>query len=92
MSVETARNALAYTAVGTTALTIRLQSIVFKRVSGDDASIIIASEPVWAAFVASLWMGEQMTPMEMGGASLIMAGCLANELGGKRNGSEKGDA
>ncbi len=69
-----------YCAVVTTALTIWLQSVAFKRVSANDASIIIATEPVWAALVGFICLGERMSEMDMGGALLISASGLGNEL------------
>ena len=41
-----------YTSVVTTALAIWLQSITFKNVPATDASIILTSEPIWAAAFA----------------------------------------
>lgn len=43
---------LLYTGLFTTAFAILLQSVVFKRVSSTDASIILTSEPIWAALFA----------------------------------------
>jgi drug/metabolite transporter (DMT)-like permease len=43
---------LLYTGLVTTAFAIFLQSVVFKRVSSTDASIILTSEPIWAALFA----------------------------------------
>ncbi|KAJ1439386.1 hypothetical protein B484DRAFT_299447, partial [Ochromonadaceae sp. CCMP2298] len=38
-----------YTGLITTALAIYMQSVVFKKVSSTDASIILTSEPIWAS-------------------------------------------
>ena len=75
-----AMKGLAYCVVITTAAAILLQSIAFKRVSATDASIIIASEPVWAALVATFALGETMSNVDMTGAALITASGLGNEL------------
>ena len=80
VSQPVALQALSYTGIVTTAATIWLQSVAFKRVSADDASIIIATEPVWAASVAYLGMGETMSSMDMSGAALILMAGLSNEL------------
>jgi len=80
LSTPTALQGLTYTALITTAATIWLQSIVFKRVSASDASIIIASEPVWAAMVAFFAMGETMSNKDMIGAILIVGAGMVNEL------------
>lgn len=50
---STAISGLLYTSVVTTSFAIWLQSIVFKRVPATDASIILTSEPLWAALFAS---------------------------------------
>lgn len=71
---------LIYTGLVTTAGAILLQSVAFKRVSAADASIIIASEPVWAAMVAYFAMGETMNEMDMAGAALILCASVTKEL------------
>jgi len=42
-----------YTSLVTTAFAIYLQSIVFKRVSSTDASIILTTEPIWATLFSA---------------------------------------
>ena len=71
---------LTYTGLVTTAGAILLQSVAFKRVSAQDASIIIASEPVWAALVAYFAMGETMNLVDMSGAALILMASVFKEL------------
>ena len=71
---------LTYTGLVTTAGAILLQSVAFKRVSAQDASIIIASEPVWAALVAYFAMGETMNSIDITGAGLILMASVVKEL------------
>ena len=52
LSNPIARTGILYTSVVTTAFAIWLQSVVFKNVVATDASIILTSEPIWAAAVA----------------------------------------
>ena len=44
------------------------------------ASIIIASEPVWASMVGFICLQEKMSQMDMLGALLISTAGLGNEL------------
>lgn len=71
---------MAYVSIVTTALAIGIQSYAFKKVSATDSSIILASEPVWAAGVASIVLGEQLGLPEMIGGGLIIGACVINEL------------
>mgnify|MGYP001403838973 CR=1 FL=1 len=71
---------MTYTGLITTAGAILLQSVAFKRVSAQDASIIIASEPVWAALVAYFAMGETMNSVDMTGAAFILMASMVKEL------------
>eukprot|EP00466_Bigelowiella_natans_P008292 jgi/Bigna1/140444/aug1.56_g15152 len=50
----------AYTGVITTAIAIVAQTYAFKKVPSTDASVIIVSEPLWAALSAALILGEQL--------------------------------
>mmetsp|Transcript_2128 Transcript_2128/g.3349 ORF Transcript_2128/g.3349 Transcript_2128/m.3349 type:complete len:404 (-) Transcript_2128:158-1369(-) len=69
-----------YTSLITTAFAILLQSIVFKKVSSTDASIILTSEPIWAAAFAVALIGEVITWQDYVGGAFIILGCLLNEI------------
>jgi len=69
-----------YTGLITTALAILLQSIVFRRITSTDASIILTTEPIWAAGIAIFLIGEVITRQDCAGGSLIILGCLVNEI------------
>jgi len=74
--------ALGYTSLISTALTIWLQAKVFKRVPSTDASLILASEPLWATGFAVALLGDSVQPTAALGGALILAalGCNAGLL------------
>ncbi|GAB5353160.1 hypothetical protein AAMO2058_000013900 [Amorphochlora amoebiformis] len=72
--------ACAYTGVITTALAIILQTYAFKKVSATDASVIIVSEPLWAALFAAALLGEELGEKDLIGGSLILMACILNSL------------
>ena len=49
---------LAWTALASTALTILLQTYALARVSAATASLVVSSEPLWAALLAAVLLGE----------------------------------
>ena len=63
-----------YTGLVTTAAAIWVQSLAFKRVSAKDVSMILTTEPIWAAIFSSFLIGEVFTPMDGIGAFLILSG------------------
>jgi drug/metabolite transporter (DMT)-like permease len=71
---------LIYTGLVTTAGGIWLQSVCFKKVPATDASIILSSEPIWAAIFASFLLGEHVSATDAVGGSAIILACLANEF------------
>ena len=86
----TALAALVYLGCVTTAGGLWLQTLAFRRVSASDASMILSSEPVWAALFAMALLGESVSLTEAVGGGMIISACLANELLGidKRVSSE----
>lgn len=71
--------AIAYTGVVSTALTIWLTAKVFKRLPPTDASLILASEPLWATLFAAVLLGEQFGPASAVGGALILSALACNE-------------
>lgn len=69
-----------YTGLVTTAGAVALESVAFKRVPATDATVILASEPLWAALFSFFLVGEELTSKMGLGAALIVAACLYNEL------------
>lgn len=62
-----------------TALTIWLNTLAFERVSATDASLILTSEPLWAAVTARLLLGETLGVSQTAGAALIFAAVALND-------------
>jgi drug/metabolite transporter (DMT)-like permease len=71
---------LLYTGLVTTAGAIFLQSLAFKRVPATDVSIILTSEPIFAAALAAVMLGETVHSSDIMGGFLIISACLNNEL------------
>lgn len=71
---------LLYLGCITTAGGLWLQSLAFRRVSASDASMILSSEPVWAALFASALLHEGISLSDCIGGGFIISACLANEF------------
>lgn len=65
-----------YTGLITTALALWVESIAFKRVPATDASIILTSEPLFAALAGSAFLGETFGVSDYIGATLIIGACI----------------
>jgi drug/metabolite transporter (DMT)-like permease len=50
------------------------------KVASAEASVILATEPLWAALFAALWINESFGLNDYVGGALIVAACLANTL------------
>lgn len=71
--------AIAYTGLISTALTIWLTAKVFKQIPSTDASIILASEPLWATGFAAMLLHEPLTGSVAAGGVLILSALACNE-------------
>jgi len=71
---------LLYTGLVSTALTVLLQTRALGMLSATDSSVIIATEPLWAAGLAGMLLGEVLDGGAQLGGMLIVAGCLSNAL------------
>jgi len=70
-----------YTGLISTALTIWLQALVFAKLPAIDASLIITTEPLWAALCAVLLLGDTLTSANyVGGALILSALAVQNGL------------
>jgi len=77
-----------YTALITTALALWIESIAFARVSAKDASLILTTEPLFAAAVAAFTLGETFGLSDYAGASLIIGACVLATLMDSENRDE----
>lgn len=64
-----------YTGLITTALALWVESIAFKRVPATDASIILTTEPLFAAAAGAIALGETFGVSDYVGAFLIIGAC-----------------
>eukprot|EP00321_Phaeocystis_globosa_P006535 CAMPEP_0118809840 /NCGR_PEP_ID=MMETSP1162-20130426/586_1 /TAXON_ID=33656 /ORGANISM="Phaeocystis Sp, Strain CCMP2710" /LENGTH=451 /DNA_ID=CAMNT_0006739311 /DNA_START=54 /DNA_END=1409 /DNA_ORIENTATION=+ len=71
--------AVLYTGLWGTAATIWLQALIFKHLPAVDASVILSSEPLWAAAFAALLLGDRVTANTLLGGALIVAALAVNE-------------
>ena len=54
-----------------------LQTYALKRVSAATASLVVSSEPLWAALLAAMLLGEtDYGPFDFAGAALVLAASL----------------
>jgi len=73
---------LLYLALATTALAQWLQALGQSRVSGQDAAIVYALDPVYAAGFSYVLLGETLGPQGVAGAGLVLAAVVMSR-GGK---------
>jgi drug/metabolite transporter (DMT)-like permease len=72
--------ALGYSGVLATALALLWQTLAQRQMSAARAALVFCLEPVFAAGVAWLWLGERMSGSQWLGGGLILAGMVAAEL------------
>ena len=70
---------LVYSGVITTALTIWLQMLVFAKLPAVDASVLLTTEPLWAAIAAVLLLGDRLGPSDYAGGLLILLALAVNQ-------------
>lgn len=71
----TALGGILYTGLITTALALWVESIAFVKVPATDASLILTTEPLFAAGCGALALGETFGTSDYVGASLIVGAC-----------------
>jgi drug/metabolite transporter (DMT)-like permease len=74
--------AVAYLGVVSTAMTIWLQTITFKRLPAVDASLIISTEPLFATAAGVALLGDSVGLPEIAGGSLVISALCYSALGG----------
>jgi len=72
---------IAYVGLLSSALTFTLFSIALRHTGPTEATIIVSTETIFAAFGAWLVIGERLPPIGWVGASLILAATLLAQLG-----------
>ena len=60
----------------TTSLALWVESIAFQRVPATDASVILTTEPLFAAAVSAVLVGETFGASDVVGAIFIVGACI----------------
>mmetsp|Transcript_22812 Transcript_22812/g.54987 ORF Transcript_22812/g.54987 Transcript_22812/m.54987 type:complete len:508 (-) Transcript_22812:75-1598(-) len=71
-----AMGAIAYTGLVTTSLALWVESVAFQRVAATDASIILTTEPLFAAAISAALVGETFGASDAVGAFFIVGACI----------------
>merc|ERR1711935_582165 len=75
LASPTAMAGILYTGLITTAAALWVESIAFTKVPATDASIILTTEPLIAASISAIALGETFGNSDYVGASLIIGAC-----------------
>ena len=75
--------AIFYTGLITTSLALYVESVAFQRVPATDASIILTTEPLFAAAVSAVLVGETFGASDAVGAACIIGACVIAVLQGE---------
>lgn len=68
--------AIFYTGIVTTSLALWVESIAFQRVPATDASVILTTEPLFAAAISAVVVGETFGASDAVGAAFIVGACI----------------
>mmetsp|Transcript_21524 Transcript_21524/g.46769 ORF Transcript_21524/g.46769 Transcript_21524/m.46769 type:complete len:511 (-) Transcript_21524:300-1832(-) len=78
--LRTVALAAIWTGIVTTAMNRVGETTGLGKVSSSEASVLLATEPLWAAVFAGLFLGEEMGPQAIIGGALIIAACLITSV------------
>ena len=79
-TLQTAAWAVAWTGLITTALNRFIETTALGKMKSAEASVILATEPLWASLFAALWLNESFGANDYIGGALIVGACLATAL------------
>jgi len=79
-SLQMAAAAVLWTGLMTTALNRFVETTALGKMKSAEASVILATEPLWAALFAALWLSTDFGANDYIGGALIVAACLATSL------------
>lgn len=88
LSSKLALGGVLYTGIITTSLSLWVESLAFKRVPATDASIILTTEPLFAALAGAITLGETFGASDYFGATLIIGACALAILMDKDEGND----
>lgn len=79
-SIQHVAGAVFWTGLITTALNRFVETTALGKISSAEASVILATEPLWAALFAAMWLSEDFGANDYIGGALIVGACLATSL------------
>jgi len=79
-SLGSAAQAVAWTGLITTAMNRFVETTSLGKVESAEASVLLATEPLWAALFAALWLQSDFGLNDYIGGALIVLACVANTL------------
>jgi len=72
--------ALFYTGVITSAFAVVAESVALAHISAEETTVILSTEPLWAALFGAVVLGETMNGFGYLGGGVILLGCLLTQL------------
>ncbi|GMH73454.1 hypothetical protein TL16_g06197 [Triparma laevis f. inornata] len=79
-SLKITAAAVVFTGAITTAGNRFVETTALGKMSSSEASVVLATEPIWAAGFGSWWVGETFGVEDWVGGGLIVIACLVNSL------------
>ena len=72
--------AVVWTGLISTSLNFYIELTALGRVNPSEASVLLASEPLWAALFAAAFLGASLSQADAIGGALIVSACLVNAV------------
>ncbi len=69
-----------WTGLITTAANRIAETVALGRLASSEASVLLATEPLWAALFAAIYIGEALGPADAAGGALLIGACLVNAV------------
>lgn len=79
-ALRTVCYAALWTGLVTTAANRIAETVALGRLASSEASVLLATEPLWAALFAALYIGEGLGTNDAVGGALLVGACLANAV------------
>ena len=69
--------ALAWLGVLSSAAVLVVESVAVGKLSSSETAVVFSTEPLWAAAIGSLFVGEHIGPNTIVGGALVLAACIS---------------
>jgi len=69
--------ALAWLGVLSSAAVLAVESVAVGKLSSSETAVVFSTEPLWAAAIGSLFVGEHIGPNTIVGGTLVLAACIS---------------